>query len=64
MTQIACLLVVATVFTWLMICKYLHFTVRGGGAYRRDKTTYTGTWTENAGGPYAQGEGRNRGILQ
>ena len=30
MPQIASLLVVATVFTWLMICKNLHFTVRGG----------------------------------
>ena len=30
MTQIASLLVVATIFTWLMVCKYLRFTVRGG----------------------------------
>ena len=32
MTQIATCssLVVATVSTWLMVCKYLHFTVREG----------------------------------
>ena len=46
MTQIASLLVVATVFTWLMVSNvyiYIHFTVREGGAYTRDKTIYAGT---------------------
>ena len=31
MIQIASLLVVASVFTWLTICKCLYFTVGGGG---------------------------------
>jgi hypothetical protein len=53
MTQIASLLVVATVFTRLMVCD-IYFTVRGGGAYTRDKT---GTWAKNAGGAYARGGG-------
>ena len=42
MTQIASLLAVATVFVDL--CQnWLHFTVREGGAYTRDKSTYAGT---------------------
>ena len=39
MTQIASLLVVATVFTWLMVYS------QGWGAYTRDKATYAGIWT-------------------
>ena len=30
MTQIASLIVVATVCTWLMVCKYLHYSIGGG----------------------------------
>ncbi len=41
MRQMASLLAVATVFTGLRT-QYVHFTVREGGAYTRDQTTYVG----------------------
>ena len=59
-TQIASLLAVATVFIDL----WTPFYSQGGGAYTRDKTTYAGTRAKNAGGAYARGGGRNRGILR
>ena len=57
MTQIASLLVVATVFTWL-VCNVC-ILLSEGGAYTRDKTT-------NAGGLMRKEikGGRNRGILR
>ena len=42
MTQIASLLVLATIFSWLMACNFCILQSEGG-AYMRDKTTYVGT---------------------
>ena len=59
MTQIASLLVVATIFTWLIVCKYIFYRQRGG-AYTQDKTTYAGTWAEKKQG----GGGHKSGIVR
>ena len=61
MTQIANLLVVATVFTWLIICNVCILQSERGDLYTRH---YIGTWTKNAGGLMHKGGGGNRGILR
>ena len=63
MTQISSLLVVATVFTWLIIYNVC-ILQSGGGAFTQDKTTYAGTRAKSAGALMRKGEGgRNCRIL-
>ena len=57
MTQIASLLVVATVFSWLIVYN-ICILQSERGAYMRDKTTYAGSWAKKVGGgggAYARG---------
>ena len=54
MTQIAILLVVATAFTWLMVCN-VYILQSKRGAYTRDKTTYHGSLNVQGAGLFARG---------